>query len=325
MMNIDKILRNKSSRTSSPFAFDRISLREMISNKKGAINIIVTVSLIGVLGFLALVIDVGFLFLEKNKLSNAADAAVLAGAQELPFDTNKAINIANHYAVVNGASLDKVSLAITENNSKIEANINNDVIFAFAKILGFDKANVVADSVAIVGPVTKVYDGIRPMVVEQQTLTYGQQVILKENAGDGYSGNYGAVSLGGNGSKVYENNMKYGYKGALKVGDIIYTETGNMSGPTYEGVTYISDRDFSTFNNYDRDSLRIWTIPIVDCLEVRGNKPVRIVGFAAFFVEGAYKKSGKTEVTGRFIEFVTNGDIDTGQTDYGLKGVKLIK
>ncbi|MCT4566678.1 MAG: pilus assembly protein TadG-related protein [Maledivibacter sp.] len=301
------------------------SMVKMLKNKKGAVNIIVIIGLIGILGSLALVIDVGFLFLEKSKLSNAADAAVLAGAQELPFDKNEAINIANHYGEVNGASLNKINIVITEGNSKIEANINNDVVFAFSKILGFDKANVMVSSAAMVGPVTEVYDGIRPLVVEHQSFIYGQRVILKEGAGDGYKGNYGAVALGGSGANVYRNNIKLGYNGKLKIGDIIYTEPGNMSGPTVQGVEYITDRDNSNFNNFARDSLRIWTIPVVESLQVNGRKPVVIVGFAVFFLEDAKKKSGKTEITGRFIEFVTNGDIDTGQSDYGLKGVKLIK
>lgn len=302
-----------------------MNIVKILRDKKGAVNIMVTMSLVGILGFLALVIDVGLLFAEKNNLSNAADAAVLAGAQELPFDSTKAIEIAEQYAVKNGGSLDKVNISITENNTKIEANINNDVIFAFAKILGFDKANVAVDTAAIVGPVTKVYDGIRPMAVEKQSFTYGQQVVLKEGAGDGYKGNYGAVALGGKGANVYRDNIKFGYNGELKVGDIIDTEPGNMSGPTFQGIEYIVDSDNYSFNNFARDSLRIWTIPIVDSLDVNGRKSVTIVGFAVFFMEDAEKKSGKTEVTGRFIEFVTNGDIDTGQTDYGLKGVKLIK
>lgn len=297
----------------------------MMKNTKGAANILICLAIIPIIGFAALAIDVGLMFAEKSILSNAADAAVLAGAQELPMSPTKAIDMANQYLAINGGDLTKVDIKILDNNCRIEVNINNDVNLTFARALGFDIANVKTSSSAIVGPVTEVYDGIRPLVVEEQTLVYGQQVVLKENAGDGYSGNYGAVSLGGNGSKVYESNLKLGYKGTLKVGDIVYTETGNIAGPTYDGIKYISDRDFSTFYNYGRESLRILTIPVVDSLEVNGNKPVTIVGFAAFFVEDVYKKSGKTEITGRFVEFVTNGDFDSGQTDYGLKGIKLIK
>ena len=44
--------------------------------------------LLGVLlGFAALVVDVGMMYTEKAKLQNAADAAALAGAQNLPNAT----------------------------------------------------------------------------------------------------------------------------------------------------------------------------------------------------------------------------------------------
>lgn len=296
-----------------------------VKNQKGVTNVLVIISMVVILGFTALVVDIGLILLERNKLENAADAAALAGAQELPTNPNKAIEKAKEYAVINGADLAKTSIVIKENNSRIQVNIDNDVDFIFAKVLGNDKTNVVAGSAAIVGPVKEVYDGIRPFVIEDQTLTYGQRVVLKEGAGEGDNGNYGPVSLGGNGANVYRNNIKYGYNGKLRVGDIIYTEPGNMSGPTIQGVEYITERDHSTFCNYSKDSLRIFTVPVVDSLDVNGRKPVTIVGFAVFFLEDADKKGGKTEIAGRFIEFTTNGEIDMDQDDYGLKGMKLIK
>ena len=87
---------------------------------------------------------------------------------------------------------------------------------------------------------------------------------------------------------------------------------------------FITDNNFETFNNFSKDSIRLWTIPIVETLEVDGNKPVKIVGFAEFFIENSDKKNGQIEINGRFLEFVQNGDIDYNVTDYGLRGVKLI-
>lgn len=301
-----------------------IDKKDVLNNEGGIINVLVALSIIVILGFVGLVIDIGFILLERGELVNAADAAVLAGAQELPSNPTKAIEMAIQYGVMNGASEDGITIFVTENNSKIKVKIDSDVKFIFVRVLGIDKTNVVASSTAIIGPVTEVYDSIRPLIIEQQSLVYGQRVTLKENAGDGMSGNYGGVSLGGTGSKVFENNIKYGYRQNLKIGDVIYTETGNMAGATYDGIKYIMDMDSYTFSNYDRDSLRIWTIPIVDSLDVSGNKPVAIIGFASFFVEDAYKQSGQTEITGRFIKFTTNGDIDLDGQDFGLNGIKLI-
>lgn len=57
---------------------------ENIRNRQGgAVAIIVGVSLVLLVGFLALVIDLGHLYLAKTGLQNAADAAALSGAKQL--------------------------------------------------------------------------------------------------------------------------------------------------------------------------------------------------------------------------------------------------
>lgn len=297
----------------------------ILKNDKGVGQVLVTLSMVAILGFGAMVIDIGQAFVKRGKLLNAVDAAALAGALELPTNPDKAIQIAKDYAVKNGVNREDINVEIIGDNSQIIVNANEDVGFTLAKILGFEKANISAASSAIIGPITEVYEGIRPFAVEKQEFNYGERVVLKEGAGDGYMGNYGAIALGGNGANNYRNNIKYGYKGILKVGDYVNTEPGNMAGPTIQGVNYITCRDHSTFENFSRDSLRLWTIPVVETLNVNGRKPVKIVGFALFFLEDAVENGGKTEITGRFIEFVTNGKINANQIDYGLKGVKLIQ
>lgn len=295
-----------------------------MNNEKGSTQVITLLAMVVILGITALVMDVGVVFVQRVKLSNAADAAVLAGAMELPGDTQKAIEVANEYLTKNGIDTNISQIIISNNNFSIEVKINKNVDFYFAKAIGINDKDVLVSSKANIGPVSAVYDGIRPLVVEQQALSYGQVVTLKEGAGDGYHGNYGAVALGGSGANNFESNIKYGHKGKLKVGDIVYTETGNMSGSTTRGISFITDNNFETYNNFSKDSIRLWTIPIVETLEVDGNKPVKIVGFAEFFIESSDKKNGQVEITGRFLEFVQNGDIDYNMTDYGLRGVKLI-
>lgn len=86
----------------------------------------------------------------------------------------------------------------------------------------------------------------------------------------------------------------------------------------------IAQDPYATFSNFDRDSPRIWTIPIVEGWDVGGRTEVRVVGFAQFFIENIKKKNGNTEIIGRFVRFVTNGEISDTQTDYGTYGVKMI-
>ena len=58
----------------------------------GAVAVTVGVSMVMLIGFLALVIDLGHLYITKTELQNAADAAALAGAKEL---NGKASGVAN--------------------------------------------------------------------------------------------------------------------------------------------------------------------------------------------------------------------------------------
>lgn len=295
-----------------------------LRNERGSTTVITALAMTAILGFSALVIDIGLIFIERTKLSNAIDAAALAGAQELPSNPEKAIQVAKQYTNKNGILSDQIQISVEQDNTLLRVTGLKKVNHVFAKVLGINETQVNVTSAVKVGPVTAVYDGIRPFVVEEQNFQYGQRVVLKEGAQDGSIGNYGAVALGGTGSTIFLNNVKYGFKGKLEVGQLIDTEPGNMSGATVDGINFITSFDNCTFDNYTKDSLRLWTIPVVKTLTVEGRDAVEIVGFAQFFVEDALVKSGKTEITGRFIKFVANGDISDSQTNFGLLGVKLV-
>lgn len=307
-------------------------MKEIISNQKGATMVIVVLCLTVMLGTAALVVDVGLAYTEKSKLKNTADSAALAGALELPSFPSDAIEVASQYVEKNGFSSSIAQVITTDDDYGMQVALIGNIDYKFAHVLGFTNKQLNVTSKVIVGAVSSVYGGARPFAVEQQEFTYGQRVVLKEDGGDGYHGNYGAIALGGTGAKKFEDNIKFGYQGKLSVGDFLDTEPGNMSGPTLDAVDYIIngvediiEGDYCTFDNYTSDSRRLWTIPIVDSLKVEGRTTVEILGFALFFLEDAEKVKGQAEVTGRFIELVTNGDITQGQTSYGLYGTKLIQ
>lgn len=54
-----------------------------IVNESGAAVVILAVTMIVVLGFMALVADVGQFYLVRSRLQSAADSAALAGAQDI--------------------------------------------------------------------------------------------------------------------------------------------------------------------------------------------------------------------------------------------------
>src|SRR5580700_186438 len=64
-------------------------------SRPGAIAPMTALCLIGMLGFIALVVDLGMLMIIRNQCQNAADAAAMAGARTLTGDSSTNNNYAN--------------------------------------------------------------------------------------------------------------------------------------------------------------------------------------------------------------------------------------
>jgi len=60
-------------------------------------------------------------------------------------------------------------------------------------------------------------------------------------------------------------------------------------------------------------------------MDVNGRGPVRICGFASFLIEEVAGQGNQCQLAGYFIQNVAQGELSESQTDYGLKGVKLIR
>ena len=61
-------------------------------DQRGAVAVIVALTLVVLLAFGALAVDLGYLMMVKNELQNAADAGALAGARELYPDEGTRCN-----------------------------------------------------------------------------------------------------------------------------------------------------------------------------------------------------------------------------------------
>jgi Flp pilus assembly protein TadG len=292
--------------------------------KSGNASIMLCIIIITGMCFAAYSLDIGIVYVERVRLHNALDAAVLAGGLELPGSESKARQIAEEYLIKNGIDPLTVTINISSDKKGMEIVGSKDVKHLFAPIFGINDSIVRANTKAMIAPVRAVKGGIRPFAVEAFDYVYGDRVTLKEGAGDGYHGNYSAVALGGTGASIFRDNALHGFSGNIEIGDYIPTETGNMAGATNDIKNYINSEN-SSFNNFQRDSKRLWTIPLVNTLMVDGRKEVQVMAFGQFFVESVEQRSGKIEITGRFIRYVVKGEIDTQIADTGVYGLKLTK
>lgn len=293
-------------------------------NNKGNTAVVLCLMITVLFGFTAFAIDIGVVYIEKAKLTNALDSAALAAALELPNSVAKAKSTAEDYLRLNNVDPSEAVIEFGADKKFVTIRSGKEVKHFFAPVIGINSSRVKMNTKALVAPVKSVKGGIRPLAVEAFDYTYGSVVILKQYAGGGYHGNYGPVALGGTGESVFKMNSLYGYTGKISIGDVIYTETGNMSGATNAIGDYINS-EYSSFDNFSRDSIRLWTLPLVDTLYVDGRKAVTVVGFGEFYVEKISKGAGQMEITGRFVRYVANGEIDMTVKDTGVYGVKLAK
>ncbi len=132
----------------------RSSTHRASRGEAGQTLVLFVFALAALLGFTALAIDVGLILHERRQLQNAADAAALAGAQELFDSPAAAVAKAQEYAVANGIDLtdpDYTFQATTPyqgDPGKIEVKVSSQVGFLFGRALGLDFVNVPARAVA---------------------------------------------------------------------------------------------------------------------------------------------------------------------------------
>ncbi|MEA1961386.1 MAG: Tad domain-containing protein [Bacillota bacterium] len=304
--------------------------RFFLGNQKGTVLVLLVLAMSALAGFTALVTDTGAVYLQRMRLSNALDSAVLAGIQELPDNTQGALEMAAAYAQQNGGNVSEFSFTVDTDNNSISGHANRQIGLFFARALGFNSTIVQAEASARLAPITST-GGVVPFGVLEDDFTFGEETVMKEGIGDGpYRGWFGALRLGGNGAHVYRDNIKYGYPGEVSIGDVIPIEPGNMSGPTRVGIDYrigqCNHYPRCTIYSYVNGCPRILIVPIVNVQDITSEghpDSVRVVGFAAFLVQDCVGNGNENYVRGYFIRYVIPGSTGDSGADYGLYGAQL--
>lgn len=119
----------------------------MKHGQRGQVTVLAVFFTIGLLAATGLVVDLGMAYLEKSKLQNTADAAVLAGGRELP-DTVKASSTATQYVTLNKQSSATTKIAFADSNSKISVNLSKTIPTGFMKIAGINSLTISAKASA---------------------------------------------------------------------------------------------------------------------------------------------------------------------------------
>ncbi len=299
-------------------------------SESGQTAVIFALALVALIGFLALVFDIGVMAYERRDAQNAADAAALAGARMLPDDPDAAIADATTYATENGVSADEIS-AITVSstdvaNDTITVTLARDVGFTFAPVIDLFGGTVNVTAAAHTGGVVGVAL-LAPLAVEQSVfdgLSQGDSAVLKYNATGSSNGNFLPLTLDSPGSEEYGENLMEGSEqwlcavGSETPGCVssVQTQTGNMVGKTRDSLDWIFENtseecdtyeevfspsigdpsrysiepSCNKFTNPTAASYQLVLVPVINGL-CSGNCTVTVLEFAMFFIE-SYTCSG---------------------------------
>jgi hypothetical protein len=301
---------------------------------------------------------------ERRSVQNAADAAALAAAWELPESQVLAQSRAKEWAASNGVDLqagDELHIVVSPDQTSVEVEVTRETSFVFARVLGLDTTDVHASATAQVGaPATLA--GVLPFGVLESAIKYdGSPTTIKYDATSPSNGNFGPVRVDGNGSDIHEESIKHGSKNKICAASqpscadpTLDTQTGNLIGATRDGFKYRFDNTSSdcdefeevlipkgdgTYNvrgtcnpfNGSSTSLRLVLVPVIDEFP-NGMKPVTVQYFTVLFLNDPDTKKcagNACEMTGTFVKTVVDptSDAELGIYEEGsaVKFVRLIK
>ncbi len=124
-------------------------IRNWFKKESGQSIILVALALVVLCGFAALGVDIGVQSTSQGQLQNAADAAALAAAAELP-SASTAKTKAAQYAQINGVDAGKTTATTPYNGNanRIEVVCKDTVQFSFAQVFGLKSKEITARAVA---------------------------------------------------------------------------------------------------------------------------------------------------------------------------------
>ena len=211
--------------------------------------VLLAVLMVVLLGVCGLVIDGGNWMVNRREIQNAADAAALAGASQIPSGSSlPPIETAREQYANNGDPSDTVTVTSTTyltSGDSITVTASRKVDTFFTSIFGLDQVTETATARATVESFTTINGpGTMPWGVLSGSYVPGQPYsIYTKNAGNANNGALSLPYVNGancpvpNGANSYEDEINGTLQPCpITVGDLLDTKTGDNSGPTAKGL-----------------------------------------------------------------------------------------
>ena len=275
--------------------------------------VLLAVLMVVLLGVCGLVIDGGNWMVNRREIQNAADAAALAGASQIPSGSSlPPIETAREQYANNGDPSDTVTVTSTTyltSGDSITVTASRKVDTFFTSIFGLDQVTETATARATVESFTTINGpGTMPWGVLSGSYVPGQPYsIYTKNAGNANNGALSLPYVNGancpvpNGANSYEDEINGTLQPCpITVGDLLDTKTGDNSGPTAKGLNsrittwQTADQivDFSTTpaTLKEPDSPQLVLIPVLTNTNGQptwpsgSSTPMKVTGFAWFII-----------------------------------------
>jgi hypothetical protein len=225
------------------------------AEQPGQALIMVSIMFMVLIGFVALATDTGMIWMNRRSLQNAADAAALAGVQQLPEDSGTATSVACDYAGVknavpsmygkSGACSSTADVAIYQTyapNDTIKVTTYKKINPVFGIALGFGSIEIGASATAVVGSIASVcpfpifqtpgmLPGGTPSSVQFYSLT-----ALHLSGADNQKGNFLTVDVGNGANAVLDAMVNN--KCGQPIGPTVTTEPGGKIGKVVDGFEW---------------------------------------------------------------------------------------
>jgi len=284
------------------------------SSDRGAALFLIGIAMAALVGFTALAVDGGYMYLRHTELQDLADAAALAAARQLAatsgststkqsaafqaalqcvqrngFSTSGVSGFS--FSVARGDEHGRFTLTFPSPATEARVSITLDAKTFFAKVLSMDKAPLGVTATAEI----LTYDGnseatdLIPLAYWQADYEIGEKLDMTLTPGEGVKGNYGWLDFGC--TCKFRDYLEDGYPGAIHVGDKIETNTGVNNGQVKHAM---ADRlsgcshgcTMTPVPNITEPCSRVAVVPMVSGFEESsGKSTVTVIGFLKIYIE----------------------------------------
>jgi Putative Flp pilus-assembly TadE/G-like len=297
-----------------------------LRHERGQVTSLLVLTLVLLLGFAALVIDVGTWFQAQRQTQSVADAAALAAAQALPVDETSARNLAAQYVTRNGGGSATVTVRNTSvPRDTVSVTVSRPAPGFFAKVFGVNSVTVSAKATALTGTPGSVrwgapfgVDLLHPLLQCDPEPCFNVSTRLDlDKVGPGA---YRVLNIdgshGGVGGQILEEWILTGYGGDMPANEWYYSDPGAKFNSSH------------VKNALDARKGSELLFPVYR--ETRGsgaNFEYEVVGFVGFVLEDYHIQGSKLSwLEGSFTRLIWEGVIGgTGTAGFGVHSIQLVE